>query len=428
MNLVFMFAVHMYDMCITFLTELMKRLLLLTLLLKIGIFLGCKKSTMESAGNTPENVRNVTVQTISDGAVISFDRPEASEAVAVVAKYVDDDGLIRTFTFDLAGTTNSFALNDKISIKMGARAVEVYTVNTSGQRSEGITVQVEPLPPASMLYLASVLESVEFESTPTGVAFSFLNPDGNELIFEISRDNGNGDLTLYNRLTTSATAEAIYMDRVEGTTFRLKVSNAEDADSFSERDFAVGAPFEAEEILLAKNAWSVKSLPTDNWQGTEPTAPIQNLWDNHRAAVNADYFQSLSAPYPQHFTIDLGANQDLKLTRIKVNQLALADVYTYDQYAPKEFEVWGSNNPASDGGWEGWTKIRTCHSFKPSNSPFGTVTEEDFWYAESGEDFGLNLAGEVYRYIRFRTLATWGEPHPSYSYVRIREITLWGVR
>lgn len=396
------------------------------LLLALAIIAGCKKDASRSAGPIPGNVSNVTVQTISDGAVISFDRSGNGEAVSVVAKYVDDDGLIRTFTFDLAGNTNSFTLNDKISIKKGARAVEVYTVNTSGQRSEGTMVQVEPLPPASILYLASVLESIEFESTPTGVAFSFLNPDGNELIFEISKDNGNGNLTLYSRLTTSAAAEAIYMDRVEETSFRLKLSNAEDADSFSERDFAVGAPFEAEEILLAKSAWSVKSLPTDNWQGTEPTAPIQNLWDDHRAAVNADYFQSLSAPYPQHFTIDLGANQDLKLTRIKVNQLALGDVYTYDQYAPKEFEVWGSNNPASDGSWEGWTKIRTCHSIKPSNSPFGTVTEEDFSYAKSGEDFGLNLTGEAYRYIRFRTLATWGEPHPSYSYVRIREITLWG--
>src|SRR3546814_4699641 len=49
---------------------------------------------------------------------------------------------------------------------------------------------------------------------------------------------------------------------------------------------------------------------------------------------------------------------------------------------PRRWEVWGSNEPAEDGSYEGWFKLADCESYKPSGAPVGELTAEDIERSE----------------------------------------------
>ena len=185
------------------------------------------------------------------------------------------------------------------------------------------------------------------------------------------------------------------------------------------------------EQKLNTNQWVEYALPGDNSEGFKDTQwgtylPLKNLWDGIKLHSDGDgRFENLGGDFPQSYTIDLGANQELKLSRIIIYSLANYKVNTYGNYNPKVIEVYVSNDPATDGSWESWTKLAECVSVKPSGSPIGTVTDSDFEYIRKGESFKLTITQESYRYIRLKVIETWGGVSP--HVVRLDEIELWGI-
>jgi hypothetical protein len=62
---------------------------------------------------------------------------------------------------------------------------------------------------------------------------------------------------------------------------------------------------------------------------------------------------------------------------------------------------------------------------KPSGSPAGTVTGEDFQFAVvDGEDFDIPPGTPKYRYIRWKTNRVWGALDHHY----LAELTFWGSK
>lgn len=394
----------------------------LSILLALAILAGCKKSSEENTGAVPQNVRNVTVQTISDGVEVFYEQPNDGVAVSVVAEYPDDDGVIRSFTFDLSEYPSSFLLNDKISIRRGRREVEIYTVNAQGGRSEGLVFNVEPLPPASILYLNAVLESTKVGPTPTGFYFCFENPNGNDLVFSLFLKEGNGDWTLHEMFASGQRYDVFAIDRLFPSEVRLQVAEEGVADYTSTGDYLVEA-FNKTEVLLEKANWSVEELPGDVRHHGE--FELKYIWDGIIGGTR--YESDNTAVFPQTFTIDLGVNQSLNLSKMRVHCAGTGSGSVYDYFHPKEYDVWGSNDPAADGSWAGWTKIRSCHSIKLSNEPEPGGTMDDYNYAAvAGEDYGFPENTESYRYFRFRTISRW---FPFWgSHIRLHELTLWGVQ
>ena len=43
----------------------------------------------------------------------------------------------------------------------------------------------------------------------------------------------------------------------------------------------------------------------------------------------------------------------------------------------KSWEIWGREDEPANSSWDGWTKLITCNSFKPSGKPVGENTDED---------------------------------------------------
>ncbi|HTN37305.1 MAG TPA: DUF5000 domain-containing lipoprotein, partial [Arachidicoccus sp.] len=119
------------------------------------------------------------------------------------------------------------------------------------------------------------------------------------------------------------------------------------------------------------------------------------------------------------FSIDLG----MKVSFSRIVEHQVPHDHLYAGSAVKKFELWASNNPSPDGNWNTWDSLGTFSSFKPSGLPNGQFTDEDKNYASFiGEDFEFTSVLPAYRYIRWKTLETYG----STGQVVIAELDVFG--
>jgi hypothetical protein len=93
---------------------------------------------------------------------------------------------------------------------------------------------------------------------------------------------------------------------------------------------------------------------------------------------------------------------------------------------PKEWEIFGSMDPAPDGSWDSWIPLRNsaCVSFKPSGLPQGQVNNDDLQRQVNGEEFEFDATDIQVRYIRFKVNSAWGGA--STNFLNMTEITLFG--
>ncbi|WP_285009120.1 DUF5000 domain-containing lipoprotein [Pedobacter faecalis] len=174
-------------------------------------------------------------------------------------------------------------------------------------------------------------------------------------------------------------------------------------------DFPViKAIVEYDKALFAK-----RNLPTDirseyGWE-------LQYLWDKKTAENAGPGFHTPGTSMPQWFTVDLGVKAKLDHFRVWQRTSALYDVGNL-----KQFELWGSNDPSSDGSFSSWTKLGTFNSFKPSGLPKGQVSDADRNFAAAGEKFTVEGLPE-YRYVRFKVLETWGGA----NYLHLMELSFF---
>ena len=167
-------------------------------------------------------------------------------------------------------------------------------------------------------------------------------------------------------------------------------------------------------VEMDKSLFKALSLPTDirseyGWE-------LRYLWDNKKEESQGAGFHTGGSGMPQWFSIDLGAESSVNSFRIWQRSSAL-----YNAGNLKRFEVWGSNNPNSDGSWDSWTKLGTFNSFKPSGQPAGQNSAADIAFAGAGEQFNMPAGIANVRYLRFRVLETWG----SASYLHLMELTFY---
>ncbi|MGV3763731.1 DUF4998 domain-containing protein [Parapedobacter sp.] len=170
-----------------------------------------------------------------------------------------------------------------------------------------------------------------------------------------------------------------------------------------------------ENIDLDKSLFAPLYLPGDApiWVTSSSEGnDLSNLWSGifhgTRAASRAWYRTADGTGMPQHFQFDLGVSA--KLNNFKLLQRGVFDQQSlvYANANPRRWEVWGSNEPAEDGSYDGWVKLADCESYKPSGTPVGQRTAEDIEYAQAGETFVIPDDKPAVRYIRLKVLETWG--------------------
>ena len=143
------------------------------------------------------------------------------------------------------------------------------------------------------------------------------------------------------------------------------------------------------EVLdLPKAPWRYCQLPGDTPRYGGWGLDIYAIWNNS----TGDIWASPQYLYPRNtqLTIDLGYTVTLSEMQIWHR----IPYETYDGSGLRNFQVWGSTDPATDGSMDGWTLIGEFQAPKPSGyqpdgSP-GPVTDED-------NDYWINH--NVYKFV-----------------------------
>ncbi|GAA4316861.1 DUF4998 domain-containing protein [Compostibacter hankyongensis] len=167
------------------------------------------------------------------------------------------------------------------------------------------------------------------------------------------------------------------------------------------------------------------TLPTDAQplSGTK----VSNLWNGVLAGkVNnvIQWYRTVDGSgIPHWFSFDMGMTASI--TGMLTWQRGTLDEPTllYANGNPRKWEIWGSNDPAPDGSWTGWTKLADGESVKPSGLPQGQTTPEDIEHARDGEATVFPENTPAVRYIRIKILETWART----DYMFMSEIELQGI-
>lgn len=201
--------------------------------------------------------------------------------------------------------------------------------------------------------------------------------------------------------------------RIKYRTLFMPDSNA--VDTFYTDDAFIDPVFETE---MDKSLFQQRILPGDalaayGWV-------MSRLWDG--SAHEPQGFFCTGPAFPFQYSFDLG--QVAQLSRYKVWQRGVIESpgYLYAGDNASKWTIWGAVDPATDGSWDGWTKLMDCQSIKPSGLAVGSVSDADKAYAAAGEQFVFPDSIPPVRYIRIQVQATWGKGKPQ---VNSMEMTFW---
>ncbi|MBP9986370.1 MAG: hypothetical protein KBT44_00405 [Bacteroidales bacterium] len=157
--------------------------------------------------------------------------------------------------------------------------------------------------------------------------------------------------------------------------------------------------------LVAKEGFSELVLANDialtSWNGA-----LWKGWDGDKTSSNFAHSDNTNPKaFPFWYTFDMG--QECQLCKY-VHFGNPTDNRIYDGGSLKSWEIYGRADAPTDDSWDGWTKLVSCESTKPSGQPNGQNTQEDVDRWMSGEEFEIPTEGlPTVRYIRVKVLDTW---------------------
>ncbi|MVZ63834.1 DUF5000 domain-containing lipoprotein [Sphingobacterium humi] len=362
---------------------------------------------IDTNGEAPAQVSNIVVENTPGGAILKYKLNKDVNLAYVKAVYEITPGVLKE--------SKSSIYSDTLKLEgfgnTQEHEVKVYSVGRNEKVSQPVIVKVKPLiPPVTLAY-----DDLSIETAFGGVRVRIKNQLKANLAIVIDADTaGKGVLR---PLQTFYTA-------VDSGTFTVRGLSSKDMqfsvylrDRWGNKSLAVVKNLTPLFEKSVPKPFAMYQLPTDQ-PALSGSYALTNMWDGVASA--AIYASRNNTPMPQWFTVDLKI--PVVLSRMKAHQRV--QNFTYNYSCVKAFELWGSNNPASDGSWEGWSLIGKFNSFKPSGTPLGTLTAEDIAYGyRDGEDFEMPDTPPAYRYVRFKTTETW---MLGANQVTISELSFWG--
>ena len=400
----------------------MKRILQLFILAHLSmIFWSCDQNEnyidyTDKNLPAPKQVYDVRVIPKNGGADIVYKIPKDPNLSYVKAVYETSVGK----TWEVKSSYYTDTLKVEGFGDTNDYEVKLYSVGKNERESEPLIVAVKPLIPA----IQSVYGTLAIAATFGGINIKLQNPERADLAVVVmvdSLDNGH-----FEELTTYYTAADKISFSLRGMNTKAKNFSVKLRDRWNnqtEQQLTTLTPlFEKE---LDKSKWRAVELPGDNFQYVE-NYPLRKIFDGgfgYCCLFATDRFL-----LPHTITLDLGS--PVVLSRMKT---WLHPEGAYQSSHPKDFEVWGATTINPDGDYidvtsktyrDNWVKLASFSSFKPSGP--GEITPEDRDYAlNRGEDFEYEPGIPEVRYIRIKTLNTWGIPSGS-TQVVIQELSIWG--
>lgn len=360
-------------------------------------------------GPGPAPVSDASFRALPGAAVIKYKLPSSENLRYVKAVYEIRPGVQRE---SISSQYKDTVLVDGFpSVK--EYEVKLYAVSEGEKLSDPVSIKVTPLTPP----LLEAFHSLSFSETFGGTTITFDNSGEASLAVTLLTPDSAGRLREVETYYTKALQGRHSLrgfpsqPRLFGAVIRDRWGNYSDTVTKT-----LTPVFEE---LIPKNLFKIVALPTDVAGGHGgATWTLDKIWDGAFGAGSLQFHTRPGSGIPQWFTFDMG--RLCYLSRYKFYHRA-GNQYVYQLGAPRKWEVWGSATaPDPSGGWNGWTKLMDCESYKPSGE--GPITAEDVSYAvDQGEDFVFPEQTPV-RYLRFKINETWGY----LDYIYIAEMTFWG--
>ncbi|HMI01944.1 MAG TPA: DUF5000 domain-containing lipoprotein [Pedobacter sp.] len=378
---------------------------------------GCKDTDTEPFNKNdaaPGPVSNVRIENTPGGANITYDRP--ANMLYIKATYFIRPGVereVKTTYYKNTLTIDGFADTREYEVKL-------YAVSRGENASDPVTVKVNPLTPP----IQETFKSLNIQENFGGIRVTFINPSEANLVLNVLVQDSIGDYVQADAFYTKRKAGFVNVRGFAPVKRKFAVYIRDRWDNHSDTAYTELTPvFEQQ---LDKTKFKEVRLPTDTYTPHSGFAGVTALWDDKWNSGTV-FHTKPGTGLPQWFTFDLGAN--VSLSRFKFyHRLGGGQQSTDGAYAggdPKVFELYGSNDPNKDGSWDSWTLIGEFQSVKPSGSPQGIVTSEDFQYAVvDGEEFDIPPGTARYRYLRWRTNKVWGSLDHHY----LAELTFFGSK
>lgn len=360
-----------------------------------------------TGAGAPAPVTNVKILNTPGGALLTYDLPKDPNLSYVKAVYEIKPGVFNEAKSSYYTDTLLLAGYGDTSL----HEVKLYSVGRNERASEPVVLKVKPL----LAPVVVAFDSLKLEAAFGGIKIRFQNlQEANLAIVVIADTLNNGIWVPLTTFYTRAPAGIFSFRGLPSVEKKFAIYLRDRWDNRSDTLFKTLTPLFEEKV---PKPFKALILPTDETIPVEPPYTLDKMWDDK---VDQGIFASRhSSATPQWFTMDLG--KKVVVSRMKMHQRV--PNYTYTGGNVKAFELWGSNSPDTDGGWNNWQKIGSFQSYKPSGLPSGKVSAEDIDYAHTnGEDFDVQEIPPAFRYFRFKTTATYGGG----PQVTIAELSFWG--
>ncbi|MDO5969852.1 DUF5000 domain-containing lipoprotein [Flavivirga aquimarina] len=372
----------------------MKNNIILLMLFGLLIY-ACDQETIGQQpieNDPPGIITNTKVENIAGGALIMFTPPKDEDFLYTKAVYYRKEGVKSESKASLyADTLKVVGYGD-----IEEHEVELFAVDRSRNESPGVKVTIKPLEPA-IITIANSLEIIEDFG---GITSTWVNENEAEISIVIKErtdeeellpletfysKSKSGKFSIYGLDTIPRNFEAYIEDRWQNRS--------------AIKEFVLTPFYETE---LDKALFSAVELPGDG--PNHASWYMSNIWNG---TPSPNGYSSLGGQgiWPQSITIDLGVL--VRLSRIKVYQRIEKENYIFGEGNLKRFEVWGAETLDLTGNWDSWTLLGDFESIKPSELPFGQISEDDRFVATNGEDFSFLSSNPKVRYIRILVKESW---------------------
>ena len=385
--------------------------LLVTLLMFTSSCKENEKKPLVKASGAPAQLTDISVENLPGAAKITYALPDDPNVLYVLAEFGDKTKkrVVKASVFSNSVLLEGFMSTDK-------QEVELYVVNRAEERSKPTVVEVEP----ETAPIVDMFGTITVEQDFGGVSISYKNEAQNPYVLYTMIKDSTGTWSTYDRLYTESETRNYSVHGLPAEPIDFGFYVMDQWQNRSDTLFKNITPLYEEE--LDKSTWKLYPLDNDSYDGLYDSRPVSYIWDGTAAKA---FFVDPAIPnlsLPNWLTIDMG--HPAMLSRIRYYQYMPSNYesWFYTRGLIEKFELWGSNDPSIDGSWDSWTLLATCESVKPSGLPVNQLSNEDIDLGISGEDFSIPYTGKSYRYIRLKTISTWGHRIGS----TWGEVTLWG--
>lgn len=371
-----------------------------TSIINLGLVMlnGCQSDMLNAPieNNTakPDVVTNIKVENKNGAALLTYTLPSSEDLLYIKAEYEIRPGVKREAISTFY--TNQLLVDGFHSTD--EHLITLYAVSRSEIKSDPVKVTIKPLKSPIQL----VFESLAIIPGFGGPNIKFENKDRAPVVIIPIIKESQGQIKSLEKIYTQTSSGNITLRGQEAIETNFGFTVSDKFGNVTDTVYKNITPYS--EAKLDRTKFAEFPLPGD--AALAYGTFVRYLWDgNYTGARWPCIFTTESASTPQTITIDLGVTK--ALSRLIYFPRTEDGTNFYRRACMKTFEVWGTNNPSSNGSFDNWTLLASNTIVKPSGLPSGQETAEDKAYAEQGWSTEFEPGLPPFRYIRIKNLKNW---------------------